>query len=596
MDKQQREQHDVLRRWLLVCDGQATPDEEARLFAQIAADEELQAMVACVAQDQSTLERCLSERQLENQQLGDQLGGVAGEGAAARLYGGAADALAGRHAVPARRNQRTTPRANAWSLFPLPAGTGALAATLLIGVVFGAWLVGGRGGPTPVASVDSPQSVFVAKVSNCVWGAAPEGIGANSLKLRDGEVVELLEGFAALSIESTGWRADVQLEGPAAIVLSSEGLPILRYGKMLVDLSSSVSSRGVTLDLPLSRLHLSAGAKVGIASLDNESEIHVFSGFATLESRRDLSNTDLLTVKGGLLISAGESCSITSSQGVVTKAEQGDANPGLFDAEGLIRGGDIRVTDDYIGAVRQSSPIAYYRFETFKDNSFVNEVQDKFHLHAKGPVRVAGLPGNRYVNFYVGDIGSRYLATEEPITDELPADYSVEFWMNPSHHHTATIVSFLVPELEPSIEAAQPPTTSKHGLLIEIGGYSGDALTMRPQKLRYLHRHSPDSVGGTQLFSDGNHAVREWQHVTCVKSADQMRLFLNGKLAGQTQEVSDLAEGLAAVVGQISDARTSRMYFGELDELAIYDRALSEDEIGSHYRAMGAFEGHSNGL
>jgi hypothetical protein len=591
VDRLQREQHEVLRLWLLVCDGQATPEEEAKLFARLAEDESLQAMIAEIAQDQSTLERCLGERSLEGC-----IGGVAGEGAAVVSFDSsvgarAADALAGRHAAP-HRNKKIAPRAHAWSLFPLPAGTGALAATLLIGVAFGAWMFGGR--PSQLAQGDAPQSVFVAKVSNCVWGAAPEGIGDNSLKLRDGEVVELLEGFAALTIESKGWRADVQLEGPAAIVLSSEGLPILRYGKMLVDLSSTVSSRGVTLDLPLSRLHLSAGSKVGIASLDNESEIHVFSGFATLESRRDLSNTDLLTVKGGLLISAGESCSLASTQGEITRAEQGDANPGLFDAEGLIRGGDIRVTADYIGAVKKSSPIAYYRFETFKDHTFTNEMQEKFHLHANGAVRVAGLPGNRYVNFYVGDIGSRYLATKGPITNDLPGDYSVEFWMNPSHHHTATIVSFLVPELEPSVQAALPPKTSEHGLLIELGGYSGDVVTMRPQKLRYLHRHSPDSVGGTQLFSDDNHSVREWQHVTCVKSADQMRLFLNGQLVGNAHEASDMAKGLIAVVGQISDGRTDRMYFGELDELAIYSRALSEDEIASHYRAMDSFEGHSN--
>ena len=589
MDRRQREQQDYLRQWLLVCDGQATPEEEAKLFAQLAGDEELQAMVACIAQDQSTLERCLGETSLV-----EHIGGVAGEGAAVVSIDGAADALAGRHTSTQPSKRKPAPRAQAWSLFPLPAGTGAMAATLLIGVVFGAWMFGDR--PSQLAQGEAPQSVFVAKVSNCVWGAAPEGIGDNSLKLRDGEVVELLEGFATLSIESEGWRAGVQLEGPAAIVLSAEGLPILRYGKMLVDLSSTVSSRGVTLDLPLSRLHLSAGSKVGIASLDNKSEIHVFNGFATLESRRDLSNTDLLTENRGLLISAGESYSLTSSQGEVTQAEQGEANPGLFDAEGLIRGGDIHVTSDYIDAVKKSSPLAYYRFETFKDYTFTNEVQDKFHLHATGAVRSAGLPGNRYVNFYVGDTGSRYLATEEPLTDDLPGDYSVEFWMNPSHRHTATIVSFLVPELESSLLDSRPRTSSEHGLLIELGGYSGDVGTMRPHKLRYLHRHSPNSIGGTQIFSNDNHAVREWQYVACVKSADQMQLFMNGHLIGQKQESSDLAKGLIAVVGQISDSRTDRMYFGELDELAIYNRALSEDEIASHHRAMDSFEGHSNAL
>src|SRR5690606_6600855 len=108
------------------------------------------------------------------------------------------------------------------------------------------------------ATRDYPQQgVRVTNVTNCVWGTAPQGISDNNSQLRDGQVLELLEGFATLSIESAGWKAGVQLEGPAAIVLSSEGLPILQYGKMLVDLSEMRSSRSFALELPLSRLHLS---------------------------------------------------------------------------------------------------------------------------------------------------------------------------------------------------------------------------------------------------------------------------------------------------------------------------------------------------
>ena len=54
------------------------------------------------------------------------------------------------------------------------------------------------------------------------------------------------------------------------------------------------------------------------------------------------------------------------------------------------------------------------------------------------------------------------------------------------------------------------------------------------------------------------------------------------------------AAGLIALVGQISDGRMERMYFGELDELAIYDRALSPDEIKAHYEAMDHFAGHTS--
>jgi hypothetical protein len=582
MDKRAMKEYDVLRRWLLACDGQASREEEAELCRLLADDEQLQEFVANVSQEQAILDRCLSEA-VGHSQLDSARPAIAGGTSGALSPSGMAlsNAEGSRLAV------------NAWSV-SLPIVAGALAATLVIGLTVGGWMARRQNSDFIVARDVPQQGVRITNVTNCVWGTAPHGIADNNSQLRDGEVLELLEGFASLSIESEGWKAGVQLEGPASIVLSSEGLPILQYGKMLVDLSDMHSSRSFSLDLPLSRLHLSAGSKVGVASLDNESDIHVFRGFATLESLRDLSHTDLLNDSGGILIAAGKSCSITSSHGVVTRAAQGEANLGLFDVGRLIRGGDVRVTPEYFAAVEKSKPIAFYHFESLENNVFRNSVQDKFHLHAVGAIRVEGLPGNKYASFYVGDTGSRHLATREPVTDVLPGDYSIEFWMNPSHYHTATVVAFLEPELNAGEGAAMPRDWSKHGMLIELGGYTGDFKVMRPQKLRFLHRNPPGPTGGTQLFSNHLHAVREWQHVVCVKSAEQMQVFLNGELIGEQQQADTLAGGLVALVGQISDGRIDRMYFGELDELAFYDRALSQDEIKTHYEAMETFAGHTS--
>lgn len=581
MDSREREKHEVLRRWLLVCDGQATPEEEAELFRRLADDEQLQELVATTSQDQAILDRCLS-------------GAIGRSQRSSSLDGDDRAIVAGKYAESAYLRPERSHRGG-WHLWPSLTNS-ALAAMLLVAVTLSIWLARHRGNEFAASIAETPpqQGVRVTKLTNCVWGTAPQGIADQSSQLRDGQVLELLEGFASLSIESGGWKAAVQLEGPASIVLSSEGLPVLQYGKMLVDLSATQSSHSFSLDLPLSRLHLAAGSKVGVASLDNESDVHVFRGFVTLESLRDWSQTDLLNESGGILISAGKSCCITSSQGAITSAVQGDANIGLFDSGQLIRGGDIRVTSKYVSAVENSAPIAYYHFESMEDNVFKNEVQDKFDLHAVGAVKVAGLPRNRYVSFVVGDTGARYLATKERITDELQEDYSVEFWMNPSHYHTATIFSFLAPEREAMGEDGTPPTWSKHGLLVELGGYSGDVVTMRPQKIRFLHRNPPGPLNGTQLFGKHAHAVREWQHLVCVKSADRMQIFLNGKLIGEEEQTDKMAEGLIALVGQMSDGRIDRMYFGELDELAIYNRALSRAEVEAHYEAMETFAGHSS--
>lgn len=576
MDNQERQEYEFLRQWLVVCDGQASADEEAELFARLANDDRLQELVASIAQDQAILDRCLTES--------------AGLAASSKARPVLADSP--------RAKGFATPSGATWN-FSAALGIGSLAAMLLIGLTLGSWMSGGSGerlvenGGLPLASPaqDQGQRVHVTRLSNCVWGVGRRAIDGANTPLRDGEVVELLEGFALLKIESQEWNAEVQLEGPAAVVLSAEGLPILRYGNMLVDLTASPSSRGITLDLPLSRLHLSAGAKVGVSSLDNRSEVHMLQGYGTLEGLWDTSNIDFINASGSVQIAAGESCSIVSSQGVVTQAERGEANPGLFDADGLIRGGNLLVTSAYTSAVKESEPIAYWDFEKLEQGAFRNQMQDKFHLKQTGDIRLKGLPGNRHLDFFVDDVGSRYLMTAEAITDDIPGDYAVEFWVNPSHFQTATLVAFLVPELGTPSENAVPRDRSNHGLLVEFGGYSGDDNVMRPQKVRFLHRSPAGSVGGFQLFANRTHAIREWQHVVCTKEQDLMRLYVNGERVGQMRGWRPHVPGLHALVGQMSDARHERMFFGQLDELAIYDRTLDPDEIEAHYRAVATVKG-----
>jgi hypothetical protein len=43
---------------------------------------------------------------------------------------------------------------------------------------------------------------------------------------------------------------------------------------------------------------------------------------------------------------------------------------------------------------------------------------------------------------------------------------------------------------------------------------------------------------------------------------------------------------LLPVSPQVTDEVTSRLFSGELDEVAIYDRALSDDEVEQHFKLV----------
>ena len=62
-----------------------------------------------------------------------------------------------------------------------------------------------------------------------------------------------------------------------------------------------------------------------------------------------------------------------------------------------------------------------------------------------------------------------------------------------------------------------------------------------------------------------------------------MRLYFNGALAGEGQDSSAIPSGMRLLVGRLYPSRQVRPFIGQLDELAIYGRALKAEEVKSHY-------------
>lgn len=65
-----------------------------------------------------------------------------------------------------------------------------------------------------------------------------------------------------------------------------------------------------------------------------------------------------------------------------------------------------------------------------------------------------------------------------------------------------------------------------------------------------------------------------------------MRLFVDGKpVAGRTYR-PPFEDELELVIGQLFSFDTIRPLVGQLDEFAIYNRALSHDEVKMHYTQL----------
>jgi RHS repeat-associated protein len=82
----------------------------------------------------------------------------------------------------------------------------------------------------------------------------------------------------------------------------------------------------------------------------------------------------------------------------------------------------------------------------------------------------------------------------------------------------------------------------------------------------------------------------EWAHVVATYDGTTMRLYVNGEEKAEADSSADVAQPNAAVgIGAmdfdygVTDYRG--FFYGRIDEPAVYDRALSADEIRAHYEA-----------
>jgi hypothetical protein len=239
------------------------------------------------------------------------------------------------------------------------------------------------------------------------------------------------------------------------------------------------------------------------------------------------------------------------------------------------------VPPKYVAAVKAAKPIGYWRLERDAWPTVPNEMGSRFECQVNGsPGRTGGL-GNQALEFGVNDEGGNVLCSEV-LDDAIGDSYSLELWLKPSHYHVGAVVS-LVGDPE------TPTGVIPHGMLIEMGGTGLIPTAVHhPGRVRFLHRSpaSNDRELGTSCYSESPYILRKWQHVVAVKDGSAMRLYVNGQQVGEGSDANELPAGLRLLVGELYPSRGVRPFIGQLDELALYDRALKPAEISRHYHLI----------
>ena len=108
-----------------------------------------------------------------------------------------------------------------------------------------------------------------------------------------------------------------------------------------------------------------------------------------------------------------------------------------------------------------------------------------------------------------------------------------------------------------------------HGDHLGIGGTSGHA-----GRLVFLHGDDP----GTAVAGKSEIPRWQWRHVVLVRDAETVRVYLNGEVEIETKAAAGFPADLEqCFFGGRSDNDSN--WEGRLDEIAVFDRALTADEV-----------------
>ncbi|MCH2115906.1 MAG: hypothetical protein MK171_13490 [Pirellulales bacterium] len=230
---------------------------------------------------------------------------------------------------------------------------------------------------------------------------------------------------------------------------------------------------------------------------------------------------------------------------------------------------------DYVHAVRSSKPVAFWRLGDIEGTVAMDSVGSQHGTYAPGvALYLEGAPaaglgggdrGNRAAHFAGGHLDAS--------VGGLGNAYSVEMWFwNGLEEDWRAVTGFLV-----SLNSEGTQGSPSEGLA--IGG------------------NRAENEQGKLFFSNGKGAFRgttqipqkTWNHVALVRDGRQVTVYLNGdstaEISAETQPVLGAGDKQILIGG---DHQGLASFEGKLDEVAVYNRALSAAEISAHWQAAGS--------
>ncbi len=251
--------------------------------------------------------------------------------------------------------------------------------------------------------------------------------------------------------------------------------------------------------------------------------------------------------------------------------------------------------NSYATAVAASQPAAWWRFEpNGTDKTVPNETGGQ-PLDLHGQAQIAGnLEGRHYFYTDLGEHAGFAMPARGLDNLDTPNGVSIEFL---SYASAESYASMMALELYGKDYSQAARRLGFHHapsrLVIERMGRKGEHIghVHRDFAIRAMLR-SPASYtyqAGTNAYSSLTPPLHRWNHVVMTADNRSIRLYIDGSLSSEVPaDIKFLGESLRPIIGRLQpDERDEkRQWSGGIDEVALYPRTLTPDEIRDHAAAL----------
>ncbi|MEN6406748.1 MAG: LamG-like jellyroll fold domain-containing protein [Thermoguttaceae bacterium] len=414
---------------------------------------------------------------------------------------------------------------------------------------------------TKILPPPPPQTVFVGKIVgmvDCKWDEGSFAVHSKAVAL--GCKYALTSGVLEIRYD-TGAR--VILQGPVTYVVDSRNSGVLSAGKLTGQVTAE-SARGLTIRTPTATI-TDLGTEFGVdVRADGATSAHVFRGAIEVQA-----DTDQDSVGRTFRLTKNESVHVQSRRSVIRHGQADPAafvSPKQFDEKLVLQQSRAVRWQAYSRRLRNDpSLVAYYTFELRPGDNAVlpnlSSVGSRLDAEIKGAEWVDGrLPGKHALRFHDVNANDR-VVLPEPRRFNFPGAFTVAIWFR--------------------VERFTEPGQA----LISKGGFESWRLH-RYRETNGLDFSTTDgarAIGRQANIVDGCWhlavAVYEPAGDGAVKS-----LYIDGRLEAKKTLSSIRKSNKAVQLGGNNPAGASRNlhnFEGEIDEVAIFSRALSAKEVAA---------------